>query len=88
MKIAKYPLVLAAVSAAMGVLACLVVANLLPERRELEQPLPTISRLPTPSSGHRWERCSAPTAFLETGWRRWSTATRFSRHASGHARGQ
>lgn len=40
MKIAKYPLVLAAVSAAMGVLACLVVANLLPERRELEQPLP------------------------------------------------
>jgi cardiolipin synthase len=40
MKIVKYPLVLAAVSAALGVLACLVAANLLPERRDLEQPLP------------------------------------------------
>jgi len=40
MKIARYPPVLAAVSAALGVLACLVAVNLLPERRDLQQPLP------------------------------------------------
>jgi cardiolipin synthase len=40
MKIARYPLIVAAVSAAIGMLACLVVANLLPERRDLQQPLP------------------------------------------------
>lgn len=40
MKISKHPLLLAALSAAIGVLACLVVANLLPERRDLQQPLP------------------------------------------------
>jgi cardiolipin synthase len=40
MTFSKHPLVLAAVSAAMGVFACLVVANMLPERRDLQQPLP------------------------------------------------
>lgn len=40
MEISKHPLSLAAVSAVFGVLACLVVANVLPERRDLQQPLP------------------------------------------------
>lgn len=40
MKIAKSPLFIAVISAAVGVVGCLVVANLMPERRELQQPLP------------------------------------------------
>lgn len=40
MKIAKYPLAIALLSAAAGVVGCLIVANLMPERRELQQPLP------------------------------------------------
>ncbi|GAU86656.1 cardiolipin synthetase [Bosea sp. BIWAKO-01] len=40
MKIAKYPLAIAVLSAVAGVFGCLIVANLIPERRELQQPLP------------------------------------------------
>jgi len=40
MKIARYPLMIALLSAALGVFGSLVVGNLLPERSELQEPLP------------------------------------------------
>ena len=40
MKFAKYPFAIAVLSAAAGVVGCLIVANLVPERRDLQQPLP------------------------------------------------
>ncbi len=40
MKIAVHPLVIAILSAAAGVAAWLIVANLMPERRDLQHPLP------------------------------------------------
>lgn len=40
MKFAKYPFAIAVLSAAAGVVGCLIVANLMPERRDLQQPLP------------------------------------------------
>jgi cardiolipin synthase len=40
MKIAKHPLVIAVLSAAAGIAGWLIIANLMPERRDLKQPLP------------------------------------------------
>jgi len=40
MKIAKHPLVIAVLSAAVGIVGSLIIANLMPERRDLQQPLP------------------------------------------------
>lgn len=40
MKLRRRPLIIGFLSAALGAIGCLVVANLLPERQELRQPLP------------------------------------------------
>lgn len=40
MKIAKHPLLIAVLSAAAGIAGWLIIANLMPERRDLQQPLP------------------------------------------------